>query len=211
MKTRNVAITLEKAKEWYNSDNASLKEIALQAFNKEELEYNFREITTFKKACEALGLSYQRNFNLVIQIATISKTSAAMYKLNIVKKALHLGQDLHLTKDPKDSHIYYPYNPFITTDSTIYNSEIKSGSMEIIGKIKNEGAIYYILGGSAYYGGYTGLGNFDTDDGVGYAMANIGLLGCASKEIAQHFSKYFGTLITKAKYGDMAGFEVCKI
>ena len=35
---RNITITLEKAKEWYNSGNNQLKEIALQAFNKDELK-----------------------------------------------------------------------------------------------------------------------------------------------------------------------------
>lgn len=34
---RNITITLEKAIEWYNGNNESLKELALQAFNKEEL------------------------------------------------------------------------------------------------------------------------------------------------------------------------------
>lgn len=34
---RNITITLEKARELYNSDNESFKEIALQAFDKDEL------------------------------------------------------------------------------------------------------------------------------------------------------------------------------
>ena len=38
MDVRNIKVSLEKAKEWYNSNNPSLKEIALQAFTKEELE-----------------------------------------------------------------------------------------------------------------------------------------------------------------------------
>lgn len=38
METRTIKITFNKAKEWYNSDNPSLKEIALQAFSKKELE-----------------------------------------------------------------------------------------------------------------------------------------------------------------------------
>ena len=42
----------------------------------------------------------------------------------------------------------------------------------------------------------------------GNAGANMGFLGCASKEIAQHFGKYFGMLITEAKYGDIVDFEV---
>ena len=34
---RNITVTLEKTREWYNSGYSSLKEIALQAFSKEEL------------------------------------------------------------------------------------------------------------------------------------------------------------------------------
>lgn len=208
MKERNVTVTLNKAKEWFNSGNATLKEIALQAFDKDELTCNFKNITTFKKACEALGLNYDDMFYITKNIATISKASAAMFKLNIIRKALNLGQDLHLTKDPKDYYIYYPYNPFVTKSSTYYKSEINSGKMEVIGKIKSEVEEYNVLGGGADSGGGAGLGDFGSGTGVGYACADFGFLGCANKEIAQHLGKYFGMLITEAKYGDMADFEI---
>lgn len=206
---RNITITLEKALEWYNSGNDSLKEIALQAFTRDELTFNFKRITTFKKACDALGLNSDDMFYIIKNIATISKASAAMFKLNIIRKALNLGQNLHLTKDPEDSYIYYPYNPFVTKSSTYYKSEISSGKMNIIGKIKSEGKEYNVLGGHANTsGGAAGLGYFDSPYGVGNANASIGLLGCASEEIAQHFGKYFGMLITEALYGDMVDFEI---
>ena len=203
MKERNVTVTLNKAKEWFNSGNATLKEIALQAFDKDELTYNFKNITTFKKACEALGLNYGDTACMTRKIATFSRASAAMTKLNIIRKALNLGQDLHLTKDPEGSYIYYPYNPFVTKSSTCYKSEIDSGKMEVIGKIKSEGEEYNVLGGSASDGGYAGLGGFGSHFGVGYANADFGFLGCATKEIAEHFGKYFGMLITTAKYADI--------
>ena len=208
MKERNIKITLDKAIEWYNSDNESLKEIALQAFDKDELTYNFKNITTFKKACEALGLNYDIISIVTKDIATFSRASSAMFKINIIRKALNLGQDLHLTKDPEDSYIYYPYNPFVTKSSTHYKSEINSGKIEVIGKIKSEVEEYNVLGGRACIGGHAGLGGFDSCDGVGYAFADIGFLGCANKEIAQHLGKYFGMLITEAKYGDLADFEI---
>ena len=208
MKERNIKITLDKAIEWYNSDNESLKEIALQAFDKDELTYNFKNITTFKKACEALGLNYDIISIVTKDIATFSRASSAMFKINIIRKSLNLGQDLHLTKDPEDSYIYYPYNPFVTKSSTHYKSEINSGKIEVIGKIKSEGEEYNVLGGRACIGGHAGLGGFDSCDGVGYAFADIGFLGCANKEIAQHLGKYFGMLITEAKYGDLADFEI---
>ena len=208
MEERNVTVTLNKAKEWFNSGNATLKEIALQAFDKDELTYNFKNITTFKKACEALGLNYNAMFHITKSIATISRASAAMTKLNIIRKALNLGQDLHLTKDPKDSYIYYPSNPFVTKSSTHYKSEINSGEMEVIGKINSEGEEYNVLGGCAVYGCSADLGGFGSVSGVGSATAGIGFLGCANKEIAEHFGKYFGMLITEAKYGDMVDFEI---
>ena len=203
MKERNITVTLDKAKEWFNSGNATLKEIALEAFDENELVCNYKDITTFKKACEALGLNYDIISIVTKDVATFSKASSAMFKLNIIRKALNLGQDLHLTKDPENSYIYYPYNPFVTKSSTYYKSEINSGKMEVIGKIKTEGKEYNVLGGCASYGGDAGLGYFDSNAGVGGAYADVGFLGCANEEIAQHFGKYFGMLITEAKYADM--------
>lgn len=208
MKERNVTVTLDKAKEWVNSGNATLKEIALQAFGKEELVCNFKDITTFKKACEALGLNYDIISIVTKDVATFSRASAAMFKLNIIRKALNLGQDLHLTKDPKGSHLYYPYNPFVTKSSIIYKRELNSGRVKVIGKIKSEGEEYNVLGGDAADGGDAGLGYFYSYDGRGSAGATIGFLGCATEEIAQHFGKYFGMLITEAKYADMVNFEI---
>lgn len=210
METHNtIDVSLNEAKEWFNSGNATLKEIALKAFSKDELIYNFKDITTFKKACEALGLNYDDMVFKAKEISFVSKASAAMFKLNIIRKALNLGQDLHLIKNPEDSYIYYPYNPFVTKSSTYYKSDINLCKMEIIGKFKCEGEEYNVLSGRAYdNGGLTGLGSFYSKDSVGYVSANIGFLGCANKEIAKHLGKYFGMLITEAKYGDMVDFEI---
>ena len=65
MKERNITITIDKAREWYNSENESLKKIALQAFSENELKFNFRSITTFKKACEVLNINYD-NIDFII-------------------------------------------------------------------------------------------------------------------------------------------------
>lgn len=48
METRNISLTLENAKEWYNSGSAELKEVALQAYTENELKTKtFKDITTF--------------------------------------------------------------------------------------------------------------------------------------------------------------------
>lgn len=208
---RNITITLEKAVEWYNSGNDTLKEVALQAFSRDELLYNYRNIKSLRDACEVLGFDYVGIRTTALSIAKISKSSAAMFQLNIIRKALNLGQDLHLTKDLKNSYIYYPYNPFVTKSSTYYKSELNSGKLKIIGKIKSEGEKYNVLGGIANVEvPTTGLGDFYSYTGVGNASAEVGFLGCANKEIAQHFGKYFGMLITEAKYGDMVDFEIIR-
>ncbi len=205
---KKIDVSLDEAREWFNSRNVTLKKIALKAFSKDELTYNFKDITTFKKTCEVLGLNYDDMFYITKNISTISKASAAMFKLNIIRKALNLGRDLHLTENPEDSYIYYPYNPFVTKSSTYYKSDINSGIIEIIGKIKSEGEEYNVLGGVASNSGIAGLGSFYSNHGVGLANATIGFIGCATKEIAKHFGKYFGMLINEAEYGDLSDFEI---
>ena len=142
MKERNVAITLAKAREWFNSENEALKEIALQAFDKDELTYNFRDITTFEKACKVLG--FHHDFSGVD--ATMSVSVAAMLKLNIIRRALNLGYDMHFAKNPRNSFLYYPYNPLATIPEgcNYYKEQINSDIFQIIGKVKIEGVKYTI-------------------------------------------------------------------
>lgn len=150
MEKRNVTVTLEKAKEWYNSNNESLKEIALQAFNRDELTLSLENITSFKVACEAINLNYNDAIFIVNYTNKISKASAAMFKLNIIRKALNLDQGLHFAKNPENSYIYHPYNPLITENSDYYKSELFSGQMEVIGKVRIEGTLYKVLGGDSF-------------------------------------------------------------
>ena len=54
MEERNVTISLTQARELFNSGNAALREVALQAFDKTELIPNFTDIKTFQDACKNL-------------------------------------------------------------------------------------------------------------------------------------------------------------
>nr|DAG91715.1 MAG TPA: hypothetical protein [Crassvirales sp.] len=206
-KVRTIPLSLREAKQWYKSNNDTLKRLALKVFTEEELVDSFVDIKSFKDACAVLNLDYTNTQFRAAAIAEISKASAAMFKLNIVKRALNFGQDLHLTKDPKDSHIYAPFNPIMTTDSSYYKKELEANKIEIIGSIKYEGISYKVLSSTGYYSN-PGLGCFISDIRVGLAEGNSAFLGCATKEIAKHFSKYFGMLITEAKYGDLPNFEI---
>lgn len=210
--TRNITVTLEKARKWYCSKDAILNELALQAFTEQELcAYDFTQIKDFEDALTFLLYSESTKVyirNTINDISMYSKASAAMAKLNIVKKALNVGQDLHFTKDPEKSYIYYPRNQIIIDYSNYYDKEIESGEIEIIGKFKCEGEKYLVLCGKTYASEYFGLGNFFCYGTVGKVDANLAFLGCASKGIAQHFGKYFGMLITEAEFGDLPDFEI---
>ena len=138
-----------------------------------------------------------------------SKASAAMFKLNIIRKALNLGQNLRLTENPKrDSDIYYPHIPITSKTSTFYKKELNTGAMEIIGEIRSNGIAYYVLNGRATYTVNYGLASIDSYYNVGHTGSNVAFFGCATEEIAQHFGKYFGMLITEAKFGDLKDFEI---
>ena len=206
-KVRTIPLSLREAKQWYKGNNDTLKRLALKVFTKEELVDSFVNITSFKDACDVLNLDYN-DINYVVNcVSKISKSNAAMFKINIIRKALNFSQDLNLTTDSKDSRIYYPFNPIMTTDSTYYEKEIKANRLEIIGNITNEGVLYKVLGNAGECA-YVGLGCFDSSRRIGFADANSAFLGCATKEIAEHFSKYFGMLITEAKYGDLPDFNI---
>ena len=207
MKTM-ITITLNKARSWFRSGNDELRELALQAFDKEALVSNFRDVTTFEKACEVLGFYHGTIVSGVD--ATMSVSVAAMLKLDIIRRALNLGYDMHFAKNPRNSFIYYPYNPLVTIPKgcNYYKEQINSGILQIIGKVKIEGVEYNVLGGGISYDVNSGLGGFNYQTGICGCRSEVSLFGCATKEIAKHFGKYFGMLITEAKYGDMTDFEI---
>ena len=205
MKTK-ITITLNQAKSWFMSGNEELRELALQAFDKDALAGSFRDITTFEKACEVLGLHHGA---IVSDVATVSISVAAMLKLDIIRRALNLGYDMHFAKNPKNSFLYYPYNPLATIPEgcNYYKEQINSGIFQIIGKVKIEGVKYNVLGGGITYDVNSGLGGFNYQTGICRCRSEVSLFGCATKEIAGHFGKYFGMLITETKYADK-DFEV---
>lgn len=212
---RNITITIDDARELYNSGNETFKKIALQTFSENELKFNFRNITSFEKACEVLDIDYD-NIDSVIGESIIfecGKSSAAKIKLNIIRRALNIGYDLELTENPKGSYIYYPYNPFVDESSNYVNEfntdkSDENKQIKIIGKIKNKGVLYNVLGGTVILSCGHGVGCFYSEGKVGYGYIDSGFLGCATKEIAKHFGEYFGMLIIEAKYGDLKDFEI---
>ena len=201
METRNVTLTLEKAKEFYNSGNTALMEVALQAFTKEELTIpEFENIKTFEDACKYLGLNMDFvNFalcNMKNIEGGFGKHLTAIYKLDIIRKALN-GADWETKMTEGD--IYYGWVRFYKKSSNIPSNK------KIIGNFIADGQEYLLVGGFGTCGYCDGLGSFGSRWGYGSSHADLSLLCCKSLEIAQYMSEQFGKLICDAFYAQHIG------
>lgn len=186
MDTRNVAVTLEKAKEWYNSDNATLKEVALQAFTEQELKTTkFKDIKTFEQSVEALGLEHS---NVVMNLVQFSSQGygantathlKAIYKIDIICKSLNGDWQPDLVS----GYVYYPWVRFFKA-----NKVPESSKKDITNYFKYKGVKYALVGGDCEHC-LVGFGPFCGGDG--FCIASPGLFGCKSKDIALHMSKCF--------------------
>lgn len=195
METRNVEVSLAKAREWYKSDNKALKEVALQAFTKEELEdIDYKYILDFDDACTVLGLSLTEEHAAVKKLKSISAHAAAVYMLDIVRKALNGGETPSLVS----GIIYYPWVRFYRRSETPNSSDLKKNGWILGDTFKYDGIRYILVGGGYGCCSVAGVGPFC--GGSGFIPALASLLCCKSKEIAQHMSRYFSRLIFDAVY-----------
>jgi hypothetical protein len=200
METRYISLTLEKAKEWYNSGNATLKEVALRAFNKQELiTKDWKNIKTFEDACNTLNVDSSFLLGGAISKYCFRKHLSALYKLDIIRQALNKGYKPSLI----DDKIYYPWVR-LCKDYDDIQDVIKNSDLEICGKVKLEGTSYYLVGGD-YIVSSVGLGSFYGRFGA--IDANLGLLRCESLEIAKHIGRYFAKEIFDAVYGQYDNYE----
>lgn len=205
-----IRLTLDEARELYKSNNETLMGLALQAFPEDVLNpTHFDKIKSFEDAITVLGMDVDYENVIINTLKERSKAMAAMYKLNIIRKALNLGQNLHLIKsENENSLVYCPKNPFVAKGSTYYKNDIECFRMEIIGRFNNNGIEYFVLNGDPEISGHSGLAVYDGLICVAHTRTEFAFLGCASAEIAEHFGKYFGMLITEAKYGDVDDFTI---
>ena len=201
MECRNVTLSLVKAQEFYNSGNDALREIALQAFTEDELQdKDFEKFKSWEDIEDDLA---DRGVNFSRDTKCMTRGQVALLKLNHIRQVLNRGRKTELTK----GSIWYPHTPFVTKKSTYYNDELRNGSMEKVAKFRVDGEEYMLLGGRADNGSYAGLGGFNSYGDVGISYAAVGFLGCASKEIAEHMSRYFAKEIFEAKYGDLIQYK----
>lgn len=120
-----------------------------------------------------------------------------MYELQTVLRALNRGHNFSLT----EGRVWYPWIRFYV-QSKLPDSEKKN----VIAKFTSEGERYYLLGGGADYGSYSGPGCFDSDSGVGSSSAYVGCLACKDEETALYVATQFGQLVFDAIYANKARY-----
>lgn len=111
----------------------------------------------------------------------------SLAKLQTVLDALNEGHKFNLLTGT----IWYPWVRFFRMKSVPKDAEV-------IGHFRYQGEKFALVGGSAGYGGVAGLGSFYSDNGVGRAYSDVGLLACKSEEIAKYVSTQFGKLVFEA-------------
>ena len=77
METRRIiSVTLEQAREWYNKGNATLRELALNAYTKDELEPDYNSIDREVDqicTCVCIPKCEGKKFQVLAKLATIAK------------------------------------------------------------------------------------------------------------------------------------------
>lgn len=191
MESRNITLTLEKAREWYNSGSADLREVALQAYTKDELKIpEWQNIKTFEDACRALGVSTTSCIEAPYTAGEkIVNHLHAIYKLDIIHKALNGDWNPSFT----ESRVYYPFVMFYPAGQKAREVTLRN-NWELGESFIVDGKKYTLVGG---------LTSFSSDWGI--ILPYLGLLGCKSKEIAKHMSRYFSKEIFEATYAHHAG------
>lgn len=197
----NYELDIRTAKEWYNSEIPELINLALSTYTKKELtEPYFHKIKTVDDAIEYLNIDLEETNKCIAQIRT--KSFKALYLLSIVNEALNKEHSISFTI----GDAYYPWVAYLDkTDTYIpsYDNDIVKIQDVVINNKK-----YTIIGGRGIK--YAGQGISQYCDNQHKGRCNtMPQLACATKEIADHMSKYFGSLIFESFYGDI-GIKWCE-
>lgn len=137
-------------------------------------------IKTYEDARDYLGyvvrdaVSYNESVNSLAKLQTILDALNEKHKFNLLTGT-----------------VWYPWVRFFRMKSVPKDAEV-------IGHFRYQGEKFVLVGGSACFGGFAGLGYFCSDHDVGYANSIVGMLACKSEEIAKYVSTQFGKLVFDA-------------
>ena len=144
MKKRNIQISLEEAKEWYNSGDSFKKELALKAYKKEELiDLNYKAIHR-QIICDAGKMLNIRKKAIMYKRLLV----VATYLNSIYKEKYYNGCRIYFYINPKDSlHLpkeieYKSFkitNTMLKNDYTVYFNSVEAATqaIDILGKYIN--------------------------------------------------------------------------
>lgn len=151
---------------------------------------NIREqVKTFHDARRILGISED------VFIPSDPQLYAIM-RLRIILQALNEGHEFSLT----EGDVWYPWVRFYEEHKLPTNEK-----KNVIRSFTLNGKKYLLVGG-ADSGAYSGLGCFDSDSGVGFADAVVGMFACKDEETALYVSSQFGDLVFQAIYGHSVNY-----
>ena len=157
---------------------------------------DYTVIKDFETACRVLGIS-----SAIPAEIQANKQLCAMYKMQIVLKAVNRGHTFNLIS----GRVWYPYVRFIGKSNV--DSEIARNESRVL-DFNYEDRTFTLVGGTAYSGASAGLGCFRSSGSVGYSSALIGFFACHNEEIAHHVSKYFAALVFDCCFARELGFSL---
>jgi hypothetical protein len=157
----------------------------------------WKRIKTFKDACEVLSLDASLPILSLETEFDYSKHLAAVYKLDIIRRALNRNWNPSLI----DGNIFFPIIRFFGDyDEALHYAT--SYNLQIYGNIEIDDKVYTVVSGDV--GCHSqGLSNFDGYDDT-FRSANS---DCQSEEIARHMSKYFAKEIFDATFAQFDNYK----
>lgn len=157
---------------------------------------DYTVIKDFETACRVLGVS-----NAIPAEIQANKQLCAMYKIQIVLKAVNRGHTFNLIS----GRVWYPYVRFIGKSNV--DREIACNESRVL-DFNYEDRTFTLVGGRATDGAGDGLGCFHSNYSVGHSAANFGFFACHNEEIAHHVSKYFAALVFDCCFARELGFSL---
>lgn len=193
---KDLTIDLQNAIKWYNGSIKELRDLALKVFSKSELEKysQWSNIRSWKDVLKALHISKDYTVELPFR---------ACYAARVQMIRTALNKDYDIKFNPTEA-VWYPELIISPTTGIGPQRSIdiyaKSYCGEIEVRDEREDSYVGVNANHMEYGG--GLLLIDSARQVKTVYMNATLLGCATKEIAEHFGKYFYYEILASCYGD---------
>lgn len=161
-------------------------------------EIRLKDVKTFEDVLDVMNMSKSSIQAIEEKIPSFSLINK--YKCDLILSALHSVENYIIPNDLTVGNVYYPIPRFYKRGQEPEHKD------NIIGMFRHKRTTYVLVGGYASDGSNAGLGCFASDCGVGRVWASVGFLPCATREIAEHFSRYFGRFMFDALYADRVSY-----